>query len=147
MLTNTDQTHDVKITGWGLCNISFLLVGGGGRGGSGDAGAGSGYLEYGSLQVFADGAVLTAQVGDKRQPSSVTLSSGDTYTANPGQDSQGYDGGAGYSGGGGGGPGGGGGGLLVNGEKPTGENVHIGEGFGGGGYGGNGFPGCVLIEV
>ena len=63
MLTNTDQTHDVTITGWGLCDISFLLVGGGGRGGSGDAGAGSGYLEYGSLQVSA-GTVLTARVGD-----------------------------------------------------------------------------------
>ena len=36
MLTNTDQTHDVRITGWGLCDISFLLVGGGGRGGSVD---------------------------------------------------------------------------------------------------------------
>ncbi len=99
MLTNTDKTHDVTITGWGLCDIRFLLVGGGGRGRSG-SGAGSGYLEHCSLQVSA-GKVLTAQVGDKRQSSSVTLSSGDTYTANPGQDSQGNDGKNGYIGGGG----------------------------------------------
>ena len=100
LLNKTDQTHDVTITGWGLCHLSFLLVGGGGRGGSG--GAGSGYLEYRSLQVFA-GTVLTAQVGDQTKASSVTISGGDTYTANPGQagDDDGSDGGDGYSGGGG----------------------------------------------
>ena len=47
------------------------------------------------------GAVLTAQVGDQTESSSVTFSSGDIYAANPGQDGQPYDGGAGYSGGGG----------------------------------------------
>merc|ERR1712113_687037 len=44
--------------------------------------------------------------------------------------------------------GGGGGGILVNGEKPSSGNQHMGEGFGGGGrYHDSGFPGCVLIEV
>ena len=102
MLNKTGQTHNVTITGWGSCHLNFLLVGGGGNEGGYDGGAGSGYLEYQSLQVPA-GTVLTAQVGDQRQSSSVTLSSGDTYTANPGQDGHGFDGGDGYSGGGGGG--------------------------------------------
>ena len=100
MLTNTDQTHDVTITGWGQCNIRFLLVGGGGF--AYMDGGGSGYLEYRSLHVSA-GTVLTAQVGNKGQSSNLTFSSGDTYTANPGQagDDDGSDGGDGYSGGGG----------------------------------------------
>ena len=100
LLNKTDQTHDVTITGWGLCHLSFLLVGGGGNEGGG--GAGSGYLDHRSLQVSA-GTVLTAQVGNKGQSSNLTFSSGDTYTANPGQagDDDGSDGGDGYSGGGG----------------------------------------------
>ena len=76
MLTNTDQTHDVAITGLGWCDIRFLLVGGGGFGYFG--GGGSGYLEYRSLQV-STGTVLTARVGDEWQSSNVTFSSGDTY--------------------------------------------------------------------
>ena len=100
ILTNTDKIHDVTIAGLGWCNISFLLVGGGGSGQyQYGGGGGSGYLEFGSLQVSA-GAVLTAQVGDQTESSSVTFSSGDIYAANPGQDGQPYDGGAGYSGGG-----------------------------------------------
>ena len=43
--------------------------------------------------------------------------------------------------------GGGGGGVIVNGEKPSG-NEYQGEGFGGGSvYKYGGLPGCVLIEV
>ena len=48
------------------------------------------------------GTVLTARVGDQRHSSSLAISSsGDTITAQPGQDAQKYSGGAGYSGGGG----------------------------------------------
>ena len=43
--------------------------------------------------------------------------------------------------------GGGGGGVIVNGEKPSGNDIQ-GEGFGGGNCGNyGGLPGCVLIEV
>ena len=51
--------------------------------------------------------MLTARVGDQREPSSLAIRGGDTITAQPGQDghysnaTSSYDGGAGYSGGGG----------------------------------------------
>ena len=108
MLTHTGQTQSVTLTGWGLCDLTLLLVGGGGNFGS-YGGGGSGYLEYSHHQVSA-GSVLTAQVGGQRQSSSVTTS-GDTLTALPGYDGQGADGGDGYCGGGGGGYYGGAGGT------------------------------------
>ena len=44
--------------------------------------------------------------------------------------------------------GGGGGGVIVNGEKPTGEHSFTGEGYGGGGcFVDKGLPGCVLINM
>jgi len=45
---------------------------------------GSGYLEYRSLKVSSF-AVLTAQLGDLGQPSSVNLDTGDSITAHPGR--------------------------------------------------------------
>ena len=136
MLTNTNKTHDVTITGLGWCDIRFLLVGSGGWGYFG--GGGSGYLEYRSLQVSA-GEVLTAQVGDEtaqvgdeRLSSSVTLRSGDVYTANSGQWGQGgYEGGgAGYSGGGGGGRNNGGDGGTNGGDGLGGSDGSGGHGTG-----------------
>ena len=101
MLTDVSQTSEISINGWGSCDLTLLVVGGGGRGSTGyGGGAGSGYLEYRSLQVSA-GSLMTAQVGDQRQSSSVTISGGDTITAHLGEDGQGDDGGSGYSGGGG----------------------------------------------
>ena len=77
-----------------------------------------------------------AKVGDGGQSSSLTISDGDTITAQPGEDNQGYSGGNGYSGGGGsgrvhssgvGGSNGGDGedGSHGNGASGTGQNVSI----------------------
>ena len=96
MLTSVGQS-EISVSGWG-CDLTLLVVGGGGHGSSG--GGASGYLQYHSLQV-SPGTLLTAWVGDQGQSSHVTLSSGDTVTAQPGQNAQGTTGGDGYSGGGG----------------------------------------------
>ena len=123
--------------------MTILVVGGGGRAVRGYAantgryggGGGSGYLEYRSLQVSA-GSIIMAKVGDGGQSSSLTISDGDTITAQPGEDNQGYSGGNGYSGGGGsgrvhssgvGGSNGGDGedGSHGNGASGTGQNVSI----------------------
>ena len=101
MVTSVGEAKEIAVTGRGECNLTLLVVGGGGAFGYG-GGAGSGYLEYRSLQVSA-GTVLTARVGDQGQPSSLAISSGDTVTAQPGQGGQDNNGGAGYCGGGGGG--------------------------------------------
>ena len=67
---------DMEITGWGKCRLTLLVVGGGGDGSSsssyGCAGGGSGYLQYHSLAVPA-GTLLTAQVGDQGQASSLAI--------------------------------------------------------------------------
>ena len=47
----------------------------------------SGHLQYRSLQV-TPGTVLAARVGDQREASSLASTSGDTVTAQPGQDSR-----------------------------------------------------------
>merc|ERR1712227_710773 len=99
MLTKVGQS-EITIQGEGSCSLTLLLVGGGGHGG-GRVGGGSGYLEYRSLQVSA-GTQMIANVGDQGQSSSLTISGGDTITAQPGENGQGYVGGSGYSGGGGG---------------------------------------------
>ena len=133
MLTNVGETTIIPVTGSGSCVLTLLLVGGGGRdAGGGDyrGGAGSGYLEYRSSQV-SPGTVLTAQVGrggewsgPAAEASSLTFSSGDTFTAQPGQDNVGsYIGGAGYSG---------------NNITISGYNKTISGYSGGGGYGGAG---------
>ena len=112
MVTSVGEAREVAVTGWGECGLTLLVVGGGGRDGGGSStrgGAGSGYMEYRSLQVAA-GTVLTARVGDQGQPSSLAISSGDTVTAPPGQGGHSRGGGAGHSGGGGGS------GLLSGGE-------------------------------
>ena len=134
MLTSVDQTKEISVkrhSGW-QCELTFLVVGGGGRdGGNNFGGAGSGYLEYHSVQLTED-TVLTAQVGDQGQASSVSISGGDTVTAQPGQDGQGDDGGDGYSGGGANGSsghGGDGGTDGGNGENGT-SGHHGGSGTG-----------------
>ena len=179
-------------------DVRALAIGGGGHGGGSGyrGGAGSGYPEFGVLQLRAY-ETLNLIVGGDKETSSVEKDGKVLLIAAAGQDVDLYNGGDGYSGGGAGmggggdggsdgsdggdtssytggkgsgldvgtlnmtrfvlmpgkagthteGYGGGGGGLLVNGEKPGG-NEYWGEGFGGGGgYGGSGFPGCVLIEV
>ena len=99
MFTKDGNTSEITIQGEG-CHLTVLLVGGGGRGGD-RGGGGSGYLEYHSLQVSA-GTKMTTNVGSGGQSSSLTISGKDTITAQPGEDSQGWNGGNGYSGGGGG---------------------------------------------
>ena len=89
MLTKVGNTSEITIQGEG-CNLTLLLVGGGGHGG-GRVGGGSGYLEYRSLQVSA-GTQMIANVGDQGQSSSLTISGGDTITAQPGENGQRYDG-------------------------------------------------------
>ena len=105
MLTRVGQESEISVSGAaGTCGLTLLVVGGGGHDSPLYGGAGSGHLEYRSLQVSA-GTVLTARVGDQREASSLAISGGDTVTAQPGQDGQDYndDGGSGYCGGGGGG--------------------------------------------
>ena len=123
MLTDTGKSHHVTISGWG-CHLTLLLVGGGGNEAGGNGGAGSGYLQFSSLDV-SPGVVLTAEVGDQRQPSIVTLSTGDIISALPGQDSQGSDGGDGFCGGGGEGHSVGGAGGTNGGD---GEDAYYGRG-------------------
>jgi len=178
--------------------VRALAIGGGGR--SSYGGGGSGYPEFGLLQLRAD-ETLKLIVGESQETSSVEKDGQVLLIAAAGQDNDGYNGGDGYSGGGAGYPnsghgqdggsdgsdggdyssakggkgsgldvgtlnmtrfvltpgkggthysgsfGGGGGGILVNGEKPEG-NQYYGEGFGGGSYASyTGLSGCVLIEV
>ena len=103
MLTNVSQTSEISIQGWGSCNLTILVVGGGGYGAN-YGGGGSGYLEYRSLQV-SGGTLMTAQVGNTGQSSSLIISGGDTVTAEPGVNGGNGKGGDGYSGGGGSGRG------------------------------------------
>jgi len=179
--------------------VRALAIGGGGYGGS-YGGGGSGYPEFGLIQLQAN-ETLDLIVGGSQETSSVEKAGQVLLIAAAGQDNDGNNGGDGYSGGGAGyytnhgqdggsdgsdggdyssntggkgsgldvgtlnmtrfvltpgkagtafsyDFGGGGGGILVNKEKPSG-NQYQGEGFGGGGYGGyhNGLSGCVLIEV
>ena len=160
MLTDTGyETHHITVNGAGSCGLTLLLVGCGGNGVFG--GAGSGYLNYRRIQV-APGTVLIADVGEKGYNSYVAISGGDTLTAEPGQDAQDWDGGAGYCGGGGEGSpaadGGTGGGDGEDGEEGTGEDVSlytftswtITPGAGGRRYpsysGGGGGGGGVLVD-
>ena len=90
MITSVGQTSEIRVSGAGPCDLTLLVVGGGGRD---DAqvdsygGGGSGRLQYRSLQV-APGTVLAARVGGQREASSLASSSKDTVTAGPGQDSR-----------------------------------------------------------
>ena len=134
MLTNTSDTEVIWVNGY-KCELTYLLVGGGhdSAGHGYMAGGGSGYLEYGSKLVSA-GTVLTGQVGAQQQASELTLSSGDTLTAPPGQDSPDGAlgrGGDGFSGGGGNG------GL---------DRYRYGQGGRGGSNGGDGHGGFEGTE-
>ena len=130
MLTNTSETSVIMVNGL-RCTLTFLVVAGGGNENGVDGGAGSGRLEYRSLRV-SPGTVITAQVGDQRQASSLAIFGGDTVTVEPGQDGQGsHDGGAGYCGGGGVGDIGGGG----NGGTDGGDGDDGSYGTGGAGSG------------
>ena len=170
MLTDVSKTSEISINGLGgSCSLTLLVVGGGGSQlKSYGGGGGSGYLKYRSLQVSA-GTLLMAQVGDQGQSSSVTISGGDSITAEPGANGQNNgSGGDGYSGGGGqgysrGGDGGSDGGDGENGVDGTygfggagtGEDVSLytfitwslGPGAGGqhyGNYGGGGGGGLMV---
>ena len=81
MLTKVGQ-REISIQGDGSCNLTLLVVGGGGYGGRG--GGGSGYLEYRSLQVSA-GSLMTYQVGDQEQSSSLTISGFVSIKTEPGE--------------------------------------------------------------
>ena len=132
MLTKVGQS-EITIQGEGSCNLTLLVVGGGGRGHYG-GGGGSGYLEYRSFQVSGS-TLMTANVGDQGQSSSLTISGMDTITAQLGENGQSGAGGNGYSGGGGsrqnsgGGDGGSNGGDgedgFYNGGSGTGQDVSI----------------------
>ena len=60
MLTNLSQTSEIIVSGRSTCDITLLVVGGGGS--ALYSGGGSGYLVYRSLHVAA-GTRLMAQVG------------------------------------------------------------------------------------
>ena len=104
MLTNTSETLYVTVNGLGACKLNFLAVGGGGSYvGNTYAGAGSGYLQYRSLEVDP-GTVISTNVGALGESSTVAIINGESFTAEAGEDAQGTAensiGGAGYSGGG-----------------------------------------------
>ena len=124
MLTKTSKTHTINVVGRGSCRLKFIAVGGGGHENGSNAGAGSGYLVYRTLQVN-DGDQIIAEVGEERKPSTVAIS-GKSYTAASGKDATSSNhGGDGYSGGGGYGMYNGG----ANGSK--GEGANGGSGTGG----------------
>ena len=123
MLTKTSKTHKINVVGQGSCRLKLFAVGGGGKRTSHYAGAGSGFLLYGTIPVnFGD--QITATVGQERYSSTVSIS-GKSYTAASGQDATTVNGGDGYSGGGGYGMYNGG----ANGSK--GEGATGGSGTGG----------------
>ena len=93
----TTSTNEITVNGFG-CGLRFLVVGGGGDDG-GDGGAGSGYLQYGSVEVDP-GTTINAKVGQSKQSSVLTFSTGETITAEAGEGGVGSRGGNGYSGGG-----------------------------------------------
>ena len=98
MLTDIEETFHLLVSGGG-CVVTLLAVGGGGSSHSSYGGAGSGHLQH-RVSSVSNGTVISVQVGDQGEASTVTIGSGDTVTAQPGQDGQGYAGGAGYCGGG-----------------------------------------------
>ena len=78
MLTRVGEESEISVSGAaGTCDLTLLVVGGGGHDSPLYGGAGSGHLEYRSLQVAA-GTVLTARVGYQGQASSLAISGGDT---------------------------------------------------------------------
>ena len=132
MLTGVGQESEISVSGAaGTCDLTLLVVGGGGHDSPLYGGAGSGHLEYRSLQV-TPGTVLTARVGDQQQASSLAIRGGDTVTAQPGQDGQDYndDGGSGYCGGGGGGLSSAGDGGTDGGDGKAGSTGSGGRGTG-----------------
>ena len=100
MLTNTSETQYITVNGVASCELRFLAVGGGGKYTATGGGAGSGYLQYRTINVNP-GTVISLDVGDQAEPSTVAIVNGDTFTAQPGEDNQFPNGGAGYCGGGG----------------------------------------------
>ena len=98
MLTDIEETFHILVSGGG-CVVTLLAVGGGGSSHSSYGGAGSGHLQH-RVSSVSNGTVISVSVGDQGEASTVTIGSGDTVTAQPGQDGQGYAGGAGYCGGG-----------------------------------------------
>ena len=112
MLTDTSGTHSITVIGkkmgYGSCALRILAVGGGGEGQC--AGGGSGYIQFKSIKVIPGTVtVINARVGEKSQPSTVTIINNITITADSGQDRKlpggesdsciYYYGGDGYSGG------------------------------------------------
>ena len=153
----THSTNEITVDGFGKCGLRFLVVGGGGDENHATGGAGSGYLQYGSVEVDP-GTMINAKVGQSKQSSVLTFSTGETITAEAGEGGVGSRGGNGYSGGGQEGPYNsgtdGGDGEGSYGGSGTGEDISaytfsawtLTPGAGGisGGYGGGG--GGVLID-
>ena len=95
----THSTNEITVDGFGKCGLRFLVVGGGGDENDAIGGAGSGYLQYGSVEVDP-GTTINAKVGQSKQSSVLTFSTGETITAEAGEGGVGSRGGNGYSGGG-----------------------------------------------
>ena len=117
----------VNILGLGDCELTVVAVGGGGSG-SGYGGGGSGYVVSSTIAVSA--SELVVRVGGPGELSSLETSEGQTIiTAQPGEDGQRRNGGAGYSGGGGYSNGDYGGGA---GGQDGGDGADSGNGYSGG---------------
>ena len=94
----TSSTNEIIVDGFG-CGLKFLVVGGGGDENRANGGAGSGYLQYGSV-IVDFGATIDAKVGQSKQSSVLIFSTGEAITAEAGEGVVGNSGGNGYSGGG-----------------------------------------------
>ena len=163
----TPGSSSILVEGDG-CRVTFLVVGGGGRG-SGYGGSGSGFIQYRSIDFYSGS--VTALVGNQAQASTVILEQGKVVTAMPGEQSvTSWWAGDGYSGGGGFGCGTGSGGVAGSGGRGgadggqglcgysgigTGQDVSsfaftawtLSAGWGGMGYGGyGGGGGGVLVN-
>ena len=92
----TDPGVNVTILTFAECKLRFLAVGGGGYADS--DGAGSGYVQYQSMDI-SGGSVIQMRVGNERQ-SSIVSCNGEVFEALPGYRGLNGYGGAGYSGGG-----------------------------------------------
>ena len=131
----THSTNEITVYGFGKCGLRFLVVGGGGDENHATGGAGSGYLQYGSVKVDFRTAI-DANVGQSRQMATVeVLAYGDN-----------------------GGTGGGDGeGSIAYGGSGTGDDISVYTssawtwGYGGGGSGWNGAPtglqDVILVEI
>ena len=101
VVNDTTKTTDIDVISNGACGTLLAVAIAGGGTTYGDAGSGSGYVEYTELSITSN-RVLRAKIGGAKVSTELTnLSDGSTLlTANNGEDGGFDNGGSGFSGGG-----------------------------------------------